>query len=102
MIDTQTNQVKICDQLSQVHGCCFAVTNESNEAIITSIIDNNLFVVNNDLKVNRIDLELSEDVEKVGDMCWFDILPVEKIRVTNNLWRESKEASLGNFIKNTI
>ena len=102
MIDTQTNQVEICNQLSEVYGCCYAVTNEANEAIITSIIDNNLFFVNNNLNVNKVNLELSEDVEKVGDMCWFDIMPAEKQRVTKNLWSESQEATLGNFIKNTV
>lgn len=99
MLDIQSGQINICEALSNVYGCCFVGKNGKKEAILTSSIDNKIYIVNDELMINEIELELVETVERVGDVCCFDISSSENLRACKCIWNEDQEASLVGFIK---
>lgn len=98
MIDTQKGSVTICEALSEMNGCCYVGNYNKKRKIITSVWDSRMLIIDEDLNIDEVQLVLTEDEKKIGDICCFSIPFSQKKDGNEPIWRESNEKSLEGFI----
>lgn len=99
--DTVTGQVRECDLIANVRGCCYVGVSNDDEIIMASVTENKLYAIDSQQKCRETELYLIDNPGNVGRVCCFSIPFLEK-RKDEAIWYENQEVTLDGFLKYII